>query len=149
MRKGLTLIELIFVIVVIGILSAIALPKFSDSGTTARIASGRADVMAIRSAILSERQKRLIKGDASYITPQNLDQNSTTKLFGGVLTYPKKNLSSEGHWSLDNNTHGKYIYTVDGESVKFEYNSTTGSFTCDGVTQDTTKASNYCSKLID
>lgn len=147
-RYAFTMIELMFVIVVLGILAAVALPKFADSGTNARIASGKADVMAIRSAILSERQKRLVKGDGSYITAINLDKNSTTQLFGGVLTYPKQASTSEGHWSLNNNTHGKYIYKVGNESVKFEYDSATGKFTCDGFNAVGSTAADYCSKLI-
>lgn len=41
-QRGFTLIELIVVIVILGILSAIALPKFADFGGNARIASLKA-----------------------------------------------------------------------------------------------------------
>ena len=61
-RSGFTIIELIFVIVVLGILSAIALPKFIGSQKNAVIARGKSDVSAIRAAIMNERQKRLVLG---------------------------------------------------------------------------------------
>ena len=58
-RKAFTMIELVFVIVVIGILAAIAIPKFAATRDDAQIAKGRSDVAAIRAAIVSERQGRL------------------------------------------------------------------------------------------
>lgn len=144
LSRAFTVIELIFVIVILGILASVALPKFASTGTNARIAAGKADVMAIRSGILSERQKRLIKGEHSYITAANLDSGG---LFGGVLTYPKQNSNSAGNWYAATAGSGTYQFNVDGTtSVQFDYNSSTGTFTCTSGTS--TEAQKYCTKMI-
>ena len=66
-KGGFTMIELVFVIVVIGILSAIAIPKFAVTRDDAIIAKARTTVGALRSAISMERQKRILRGDFSNI----------------------------------------------------------------------------------
>ena len=62
-RKAFTMLELVFVIVVIGILSAVAIPKFAVNRDDAVIAKSKALVASVRSAIATERQKRILRGD--------------------------------------------------------------------------------------
>ncbi len=63
MKKAFTMIELVFVIVVIGILAAIAVPKFAATRDDAIVSKGRATVAALRSALATERQKQILRGD--------------------------------------------------------------------------------------
>jgi prepilin-type N-terminal cleavage/methylation domain-containing protein len=50
-QRGFTLIELVIIIVVLGILAAVAIPKYQDISGEAKEAAGRAALGAIRSGI--------------------------------------------------------------------------------------------------
>jgi general secretion pathway protein G len=122
------MIELVFVIVILGILAAVALPKFSATRDDATIAKGRSDISSIRSAIINERQTRIIKGDTSWI--DKLEDDSSTELFSKVLMYPQKDAQTNGHWhKKDNNGH--YTFYIKTIGCDFTYDNTTGKFTLD------------------
>ena len=67
-RKAFTITELVFVIVIIGILSAIAVPKFKNTMEIARDSKGASVLSSVMSALSTERQKRILKGDFTGIT---------------------------------------------------------------------------------
>ncbi|MGE4510837.1 MAG: type II secretion system protein [Sulfurimonadaceae bacterium] len=149
-KQAFTMIELIFVIVVLGILAAVAIPKFAATRVDAQIAKGRAEVASIRSGIVSERQSRLIKGCTGYIpngtgtyvcNGQTYPQMNNGGLFGGILMYPLPNIANEdGKWSSANTGIGTYVFRAGGANNTFDYNSTNGRFTC--------TAGTYCDKLV-
>jgi len=149
MRKAFTMVELIFVIVILGILAAVAVPKMGNSKTQADISKGRADVSAIRSAILTERQSQLIKGVNKYIPELS---NDSTLLFTGddegriLLTYGIASGTSEGKWSADDTEYKKYTFVANGQNVKFEYDSISGTFDCIAYNSDDALA--ICKKLV-
>ncbi len=70
-KKAFTMIELIFVIVVIGILSAIAIPKMAATRDDAQITKGLATLASVRSAIATERQKQILRGEFTGISKLN------------------------------------------------------------------------------
>ncbi len=79
-KKAFTMIELIFVIVVIGILSAIAIPKLAATRDDATITKAIATVGSIRSAVATERQKRILRGNFNPIY-----KLSSTATLGGAI----------------------------------------------------------------
>ena len=92
MRKAFTMVELVFVIVVIGILAGVAVPKFAATRDDAVISKGRSTLAAVRNALATERQKRILRGNFDNIS-------SLGAGFKDFLEYPVKNCSDAGCWS--------------------------------------------------
>ena len=146
--KAFTMIELVFVIVVLGILAAVALPKFAPVLDDAKFASGKSTLSSIRSAIVTERQASLIKGINSY--PEILDDANTDvgeALFDGnatvsILTYPIYAKDTGGGWMkiTDTDTTDEIIpyryYISSTRNIDFEYDNLKGTFDCDHTEAD-------------
>ncbi len=94
------MIELIFVIVVLGILAMIAIPKLAVTRDDALVAQARDTVAALRSAVATERQKRILRGDFT-------DINISTAL--NLLEYGLDN----SRWQ-ENNATNTLTYTGPG-----------------------------------
>jgi len=126
-QKAFTIMELIFAIIIIGILSAIAIPKFSQTSTLAHDAKATSVLTSVMSAIATERQKRILKGDTTSITSLGSD-NFAFSIFntdiGGtsndVVSHPVSNCGSgeTGCWTRNGTS---YIYTfADSGTAKFK-----------------------------
>lgn len=123
-QKGMTLIELIVVIVCIGILSGLALPKFFNISTQASEHSEADMVGALRTGLqLYYSQTMVDSGQGSF--PNTLDDAevgssaNTNPFFGNVLHDDYMGTK----WSkVDNNTY------IGPTGLTYIYDSDTGTF---------------------
>ena len=82
-QKGFTLIELIVVIVILGILAAVALPKFSDLSAQARISKMQALQGSIKAAAVMAHGQWLATGGASAGGVASVEGGTTIALSNG------------------------------------------------------------------
>ncbi|EDZ61720.1 protein containing prepilin-type cleavage/methylation, N-terminal domain [Sulfurimonas gotlandica GD1] len=150
-KNAFTMIEMVFVIVILGILAAIAIPRFAATRTDAEIAKGRSDIASIRSAIVSERQTQLIRGVSTYmprlstgVAGDNLftgsDANRTLLMYG----------VSAGDWAqgiVNAGTTDTYTITINGVTLTFTYTVANGRFTC-STTAGSAAQNALCENLI-
>jgi MSHA pilin protein MshA len=76
--QGFTLIELVMVIVILGVLSAFALPRFADMSTDARVAELEALKGAMRSAISLVHTKAIIENKTDCSTDPTIEMEGET-----------------------------------------------------------------------
>jgi type II secretion system protein G len=76
-RKGFTLIELLIVVVIIGILAAIAIPKFAATKDKAKLASVKSDIRNIETAEEAYFSDNQAYGDQTALSTANLFNPST------------------------------------------------------------------------
>ena len=144
MRKAFTIMELVFVIVIIGILAAVAIPKLNVTRTDAKITSAKSIVSTIRTALNTEQQARTLRGNFTQVRNLggkiNEPHENIFDFFDGdengnrVLDYPIKSCqsaSSTGCWMRTDNSTYQYRFPASiGGSVTFTV--TNGRFVCDG-----------------
>lgn len=132
-EKGFTLIELIMVIAILGILSVVALPEFTDLVADAEDAQVEGVVAGLRSGIVSIYADNIV-ANAGDTFPTSVDGtagacNSTNPCAGNLLQYPL----DDGNWTLGGTataptlTHGNgTVCTYDADSTS----ATFGQLTC-------------------
>lgn len=140
-KSAFTMIELVFVIVILGILAAVAVPKFTATRTDAEIAKLRSELASIRSAIINERQSRMMSGDFSYIAELDStvgDETDGQSLYGDIMDYPI--YSKQSGWvkkaAATAGFEGTYIANKSNLNVVFNYESSDGTFDCDHTDTD-------------
>ena len=84
-ERGFTLIELVMVIVVLGILAAVAIPKFTDLRSNARESAEDGVIGAVRGGIAAAHAESLMSA-ATNEWPSSLETSGeTTTVFESVL----------------------------------------------------------------
>lgn len=137
------MVELIYVIVIIGILSAIAIPKFTESAKVAHVAKAKSELMSVMSAIAAERQKRILRADFDPIAALGSGSYAFSKFTNGnqddVVQFPVSNCASgdKGCWTRSGTS---YVYTfIDSGSASFKLEN--NQLVCDNDATD-------CAKLL-
>ncbi len=115
-ERGFTLIELVMVIVVLGILAAVAIPKFTDLRTQAQDAAQAGVVGAVRGGIAAAHAESLMS-EATNEWPQSLEGSEASTVFEGVLE------QGVTGWSRNDT-----LYTNTATSDSFGYTPSTGVF---------------------
>ena len=147
------MIEMVFVIVILGILAAVAIPRLAASRDDAIVVKGQSQVSAIRSGISLQKSKNLLKsqlndcsGGLKTYYPCLLDDNITSpssddaKLFfiasgneNNILEYPLYSKQAhDGSWRKL--TSLTFEYYLSGNPIEFTYTPSNGSFDCNSTT---------------
>ena len=110
MRKGFTLIELLIVVVIIGILAAIAIPKFANTKSKAYIAAMKSD---LRNLVTAEES--YFADSAAYATDTSKGMKfkpSTGVSMPTIATYSGAWLATNTHSQLSNFSCGIGVNTT-------------------------------------
>ena len=132
MKKAFTMVELIFVIVILGILAMVALPRLAGSKKDAEITRAKAEIAAIRSAIQTYRGANLLSQKPGSGYPDDLKAETIEKITNGTK------LGSNWSVSEDGNT---LTLRIGSETTTFTYDKAKGSLTCSG------DSSTLCGKI--
>ncbi|MFC2491965.1 type II secretion system protein [Campylobacter curvus] len=125
-KAAFTMIELVFVIVILGILAGVALPKLFFTRDDASLANARAQMIAVQSGISLAYNDSLLSGNPGY--PANLGDNGAS-LFVGVTNLGVRDAGAgkNGWHKTGGNT---YTLTLGRETANFTYDPTNGAFNC-------------------
>jgi len=124
MKKAFTILELVFVIVIIGILAAVAIPKLSGTVEKAYNTRAKNTVASVRIALTTLRQKNILKGNFDDINYTTIGEN-----FSGLITRGIKKCTADGcaGWETTNTNmnHPEFTFHAPSGDVVFKVENNT------------------------
>ena len=121
-QRGFTLIELVIIIVVLGILAAVAIPKYQDLSGEAREASARSALGSLRSGITIFYANQAVQtGNATWPTAAEL-RTPGTVMAQAIPPNPYQITAPDSIVDATGQPRG----TVVGAEGGWAYNATTG-----------------------
>ncbi len=123
-RRAFTLVELIAVIVVLAILSAVAVPKYFDYSAKAKESASRGIIGGVRSAIANFYANQAVNGSARYPTLVEL-QTVGTVMQEALAQNPYNSSATiaAATWAATPPVSGANGYNYDATAGKFWLNS--------------------------
>lgn len=124
LRRAFTFIEVAVVIIVIGILAAIVVPKFGHVTDEARTSASQATLASVRSSIAAFRTARLLAGSSPYPTHAELttlgavlEQEIPANPFSGVSGVQLVTANAASIRQVSNTTQYGWNYYVDNAAT--------------------------------
>ena len=137
--KSFSLIELIFAILIIAIISSIGISKLSYNNTNAIILKGKNDLNIILYALKKYKTNLILNNLPNDLDSLEIDSNKTY-LFSKILKHPFISKIDKGGWEKISDTKYRY-YVSTNQSVVFRFDKTNFTFRCN-------KKNQLCQELI-
>ncbi len=145
-QAGFTLIELVMVIVILGILSAFALPRFADLGQEARTATIQAALGAVKAASAIAHADALVSNQNTATGTVTLD-GATINLVNGYPAVDDTLVGTEDILTAAQITSDDFTITSTATAVTVAAEGATG--TCQIVYTEATAVGNAPAITID
>ena len=125
-RSGFSMIELVFVIVILGVLAAVAVPRFVTTRTDAQVAMARSDIASVLKAI------------PARVFAENIDPTQSSP----------QGFSSWGEWMIDTGGLDRGRWQVGGGGTGTGGNANNGIQPVGNVTSGNTNTVGGCGQVI-